>query len=176
MNPRVAVAVVAALLTAGCGGTDKPESATKIYPAADRKEPVTAAGLGLDQKPIALKDLQGKVVVVNFWASWCSPCRAEAPAMEQLYGENKANGVEFIGVDIKDTDDAAKAFVRTYKLTYPSIVDPQGKITLDFRSVSPGAVPTTLILDRQGRIAVQHSGSIDYTTLAPLITQVVAEK
>jgi thiol-disulfide isomerase/thioredoxin len=175
MNPRVAVAVVAALLTAGCGGTDQPASATKVYPTADRKEPIGAAGVGLDQKPLALKDLQGKVVVVNFWASWCSPCRAEAPAMEQLYGENKAKGVEFVGVDIKDTDAAAKAFIRSYKLTYPSITDPQGKITLDFRSVSPGAVPTTLILDRRGRIAVQHTGSIDYTTLAPLISQVVAE-
>ncbi|MEO5875168.1 MAG: TlpA disulfide reductase family protein [Streptosporangiaceae bacterium] len=176
MNPRVAVAVVAVLLTAGCGGTDKPDSTTKHFPAGERRQPVTAAGLGLDQEPLALKDLQGKVVVVNFWASWCSPCRAEAPAMEQLYGENKAKGVEFVGVDVKDTDAAAKAFVRTYQLTYPNLADPQGKITLDFRSVSPGAVPTTLILDRKGRIAVQHSGSINYTALAPLIARVVAEK
>lgn len=188
MNPRIAVAVSAVLLTAACsgGGSSSPggsgtryvegDKSVKMISAGERKDAVKASGEDLDGKTLDLTSFQGKVTVVNFWASWCAPCRAEAPALEQVYSDNKDKGVAFVGVDIKDTRDAAKAFLRTYKSTYPSFFDPQARITLAFRTVNPSAVPTTLILDKQGRVAVQMSGQVSKSKLDPVLAQIMAEK
>ncbi|MBC6457684.1 TlpA family protein disulfide reductase [Actinomadura sp. HBU206391] len=146
-----------------------------IKPAA-RKAGPRAEGATLDDKPFKLADLEGKVVVINFWASWCAPCRAEAPALEKVYTDNKARGVEFVGVDIKDGKTPAKAFIRSFKVGYPSVFDPDGRFTLAFRDIPPNAVPSTLVLDRRGRVAVRIVGSTTYSKLTPLVTQVAAEK
>jgi thiol-disulfide isomerase/thioredoxin len=179
----------ATFLLAGCAGTQAQagpagsdsryiagDGNTQVIKPADRRTGPRAGGTSLDGKPVALSDLKGKVVVVNFWASWCAPCRAEAPALEKVYTDHKANGVEFVGVDIKDSKEPAKAFVRTFQVGYPSIFDSDGQVTLAFRDVPPNAVPSTLILDRQGRVAVRIIGSTTYSRLTPLVTQVAAEK
>jgi thiol-disulfide isomerase/thioredoxin len=180
-----AMAVAAGLL-AGCAGTRAAQTGTeagdsryvagdgssRVIKPADRKPAPRARGTTLDGKPFDLATLRGKVVVVNFWASWCAPCRGEAPALEQVYREHKAQGVEFAGVDIKDDPEPAKAFVRKFKVGYPSIVDQDGQVTLAFRDVPPNAVPSTLILDRQGRIAASVIGATTYDRLTRLLGQV----
>jgi thiol-disulfide isomerase/thioredoxin len=181
----VAVVAVAAML-AGCAGTQAAQTgpggsdsrfvagdgSARFITPADRKAAPRARGTTLDGKPFDLATLHGKVVVVNFWASWCAPCRGEAPTLEQIYRENKAKGVEFAGVDIKDDTGPAKAFVRKFKIGYPSVADPDGQVTLAFRDVPPNAVPSTLILDRQGRIAASVIGATTYTRLTALLARV----
>ncbi len=133
-------------------------------------------GERLDGKAFKLSDLKGKVVVVNFWASWCAPCRGEAPSLEQVYTENKEKGVEFIGVNFKDSKANAEAFERKFKVTYPSLFDADGQVTLAFREVPPSAIPSTLVLDRQGRVAARIIGATTYSKLNPLVAKVVGEK
>jgi thiol-disulfide isomerase/thioredoxin len=179
-------ALAAAGLLSGCAGTQAAQtgpgagdsryvagdgSSRVIKPAARRAAP-RARGTTLDGKPFDLTTLRGKVVVVNFWASWCAPCRGEAPALEQVYREHRSQGVEFAGVDIKDDPDPARAFVRKFKVDYSSVVDQDGQVTLAFRDVPPNAVPSTLILDRQGRIAASVIGATSYDRLTRLLGQV----
>ena len=188
MTVRVVAAGLLAGLLTGCAGTQAAQSgpgdddsryvagngASQVIKPADRKPAPQVRGTTLDGKPFALSELRGKTVVVNFWASWCAPCRGEAPALEQVYREQKAQGVEFVGVDIKDDPEPAKAFVRKFKVGYPSIVDPDGQVTLAFRDVPPNAVPSTLVLDRQGRIAARVIGATTYSKLSALLEQVTA--
>jgi thiol-disulfide isomerase/thioredoxin len=142
----------------------------------DRKPAPAVQGTTLDGKALKLADFQGKITVVNFWASWCAPCRAEAPTMQKVYDETKASGVQFLGVDIKDGKDNAQAFFRTFKITYPSLYDQAGQIALAFRDIPPNAVPSTLIVDRRGQIAARAIGSVSYTSLRDIVTHLAAEK
>ncbi|RKS70817.1 thiol-disulfide isomerase/thioredoxin [Actinomadura pelletieri DSM 43383] len=198
MSPRVSppravvagVAVALCGLLAGCAGTSASEngqgdddtrfvsgdgSLTEFKPGA-RKNVQGVGGQRLDGTQVKLTDLKGKVVVVNFWASWCAPCRGEAPSLQQVYDANKAKGVEFLGVNFKDSKDNALAFERRFKVTYPSLFDADGQVTLAFREVPPSAIPSTLVLDRQGRIAARVIGATTYSKLNPLVTKVLAEK
>ncbi|ROO90318.1 thiol-disulfide isomerase/thioredoxin [Actinocorallia herbida] len=180
MIPRavaVSGAAVALLFATACGsGGGTGTAAGSPLPAAERKAPSAVTGEDLEGKPLDLASYQGKVTVVNFWASWCGPCRGEAETLEYVYQENKDEGVEFVGVDIEDTRDGAKAFTRTFKTSYPSFFDPEGKITQAFSTVNPSALPTTLILDRQGRVAVQFPGLVTTTKLEPALAEIVAEQ
>jgi thiol-disulfide isomerase/thioredoxin len=197
LSPRVSPARTAAFavgavlvsgLAAGCAGTSSAGPAgsdnrfisgdgnIQEIKVGDRKVAPQASGDTLDGKQLKLSDLKGKVTVVNFWASWCAPCRGEAPSLEQVYTENKAKGVEFVGVGFKDSKDNAKAFERKFKVTYPSLFDQDGQITLAFRDVPPNAIPSTLVLDRQGRVAARIVGSTTYSKLSPLVAKVAAEK
>jgi thiol-disulfide isomerase/thioredoxin len=188
MFTRAATTMAVGLLLAGCAGTEASQTgagggdsryvagdgSSQVIKAADRRQAPQVRGTTLDGKPFDLAGLKGKVVVVNFWASWCAPCRGEAPSLEQVYRENKGKGVEFAGVDIKDDTEPAKAFVRKFKIGYPSIVDQSGQVTLAFRDVPPNAVPSTLVLDREGRIAARVIGATTYTKLSALLKQVTA--
>jgi len=117
---------------------------------------------------------RGRVVVVNFWGSWCNPCRAEADDLEQTYQATKAKNVTFIGVNSRDDRDAAKAFERGFGVTYPSVYDQNGSVALEF-DVTQVATPSTLILDRQGRIAVGIREPVTIGVLQPLVERIAAE-
>ncbi|WP_433464855.1 TlpA family protein disulfide reductase [Spirillospora sp. CA-128828] len=202
MNPRrialprarataaVTAAVALGGLLAGCAGTNASGSGpdggdnrfisgdgnVTQYGPADRKTVQNVTGERLDGKAFKLADFKGKVVVVNFWASWCAPCRGEAPSLEHVYDENKAQGVEFLGVNFKDSKANAQAFERKLKVGYPSLFDADGQVTLAFREVPPSAIPSTLVLDRQGRVAARVIGATTYSKLNPLVAKVRAEK
>ncbi|WP_119728263.1 TlpA family protein disulfide reductase [Thermomonospora amylolytica] len=184
---RAGLPLAACLLLAGCaGGQASPGDADNRFiggdgtaqtiAAADRKAVGPVEGTTLDGEPLKLADYRGKVVVVNFWASWCAPCRGEAPTLQKLSDEHKPRGVEFVGVNFKDARDQALAMERTFKITYPSLFDADGRLMLSFREVPPNAVPSTLIFDRQGRVAVRIIGATTYSTLNPLITRIAAER
>ncbi len=132
----------------------------------------TESGQMLDSEALA-----GQVVVMNWWYSACAPCRVEAPDLQALYEEFQDQGVQFVGVNVRDTSETALAFDRKFGISFPSIMDAQtGNVSLAFQGiVSPQAVPTTLVIDKQGKVASRILGRIDPSILRTLIETVVAE-
>ncbi|MEU8821513.1 TlpA disulfide reductase family protein [Actinoplanes sp. NPDC048796] len=174
----LATAVLSAGALAGCGGdnwADKCSTASGVVDCAPgQRTPVKEVkGELLDGKQYDLKSDLGKVVVVNFWGSWCAPCRAEADDLEKTYQTTKAQNVAFLGVNTRDDRDAAIQFERN-RVTYPSIYDVDGKVALQF-DVTQTSTPATLIIDRQGRIAVAIRQATTVTQLQPLVEKVAAE-
>jgi thiol-disulfide isomerase/thioredoxin len=176
----LAVALPSALVLAGCSN-DVGSSGNQGYvagkgiitsvKAADRKQPGEVAGRTLDGRQVSLADLRGKVVVVNVWGSWCGPCRAEAPMLAQASRDLAKKGVVFLGIDSRDpSKDAAKAFVRRFDVPYPSLYDQQGSTLLAFRgTLTPNSVPSTVVVDPQGRVSGSVLGSLTRTTLDDLV-------
>jgi thiol-disulfide isomerase/thioredoxin len=129
----------------------------------------------LDGTSFDLAKQRGTVVVVNFWASWCAPCRAESPQLVATYQATKDLGVTFLGVDIRDTKDAATSFSADFHIPYPSLFDPPGRVALAFRQVNPSVIPTTVVLDRQGTVAAVFRKAITQTELEPVVRATAAE-
>jgi thiol-disulfide isomerase/thioredoxin len=185
---RIAAALVAMLILASCARTgadeqtrsagqvgypDVPRNLTRV-PPDQRKELPTVSGLALgSNQTISTQDYRGKVVVINVWGSWCPPCRKEAPDLQAASVETK-DIAQFVGITSKDYDPApAEAFVRSFKITYPSIYDPTGKVLLAFAGeLPPSAIPSTMIIDRQGRLAVRVLSEVSKITLVDMINDV----
>ncbi|MDP9394195.1 MAG: TlpA family protein disulfide reductase [Actinomycetota bacterium] len=178
--------VVAALLpamllaVAGCSSADADAAArgadlVTVVPTSDRKAGPRLAGPTLDGSTMTPDQLGGKVVVVNMWASWCGPCRKEAPDLAQVDAETADEDVAFVGLNIKDRPAEAKAFLRSQKVSFPSI-SPGDELLLGFGSSLPAqAPPVTWVLDREGRVAARVLGAVDATTLRGLVDDVLAE-
>jgi peroxiredoxin len=148
---------------------------TIVYPAAQRKDAPAVQGSTVDGGTADLASLKGSVVVMNFWAAWCPPCRLESTDLEKVYKSTKDSGVAFLGVNSHDEKDSAKSF-EDARLTYPSLFDPAGKVALSFADVPPTALPCTLIIDRTGKVAVVIRNGITQDSLTPLVQQIAAEK
>lgn len=117
----------------------------------------------------------GKIVVLNVWGSWCAPCRKEAPDLVAASAET-ADVAQFVGLDIRDYDPApARAFLRAFAVPYPQIYDPQGTQLVKFTDLPPSAVPSTLIIDRHGRVAARVVGATTTTTLVQVVRDLAAE-
>lgn len=146
------------------------------FAEADRKSPVSIKGTLFDGTVVEPKDFLGRVTVLNFWFAACAPCRVEAPVLEGLHQEFKDQGVQFYGVNLRDEKATAEAFEKTFNLTYPSFNDKDGAVLLSVSGiVPPGAVPTTLVLDKEGRVASRVLGELQKGTLKALITSATAE-
>src|SRR3954453_19154715 len=182
------LSLVAVLAVAGCSGhgaVKQDVAGTKGYVGGNlalhyvsvghRHTPGSVTGKLLDGSSFDLSAWRGKVVVVNFWGSWCAECRDEAQALQQVYSDDKSRGVEFVGVDIRDDVPSALDYQRHYDITYPSLNDPDNRIALRFRGVPPNATPSTLVLDRSGRIAARQSGSILFSQMRDLVDRVLKE-
>jgi thiol-disulfide isomerase/thioredoxin len=185
---RITAALAALLIMASCARTgadeptrtagevgypDVPRNLTRVPPEA-RKELPTVSGPALgSNQTISTQAYRGKVVVINVWGSWCPPCRKEAPDLQAASVETK-NVAQFIGITSKDYDPApAEAFVRSFKITYPSIYDPTGKVLLTFSGeLPPSAIPSTMIIDRDGRLAVRVLSEVSKITLVDMINDV----
>lgn len=123
--------------------------------------------------PMQLAALRGKVVVLNFWASWCYPaCYEEAPVLERGWREYRDRGVIVLGVDIQDKTEAAQKFIRDFGLTFPNAPDPGGKVSVDFGVYG---VPETFFVDRQGRIRAKHVGAVTDRALREQLDRLLAE-
>ncbi|MET8651988.1 TlpA disulfide reductase family protein [Nocardia aurea] len=128
-------------------------------------------------KTVSVQDFPGKVVVLNLWGQWCGPCRAEAPALEQVYEVTKDSGVVFLGINVRDPQrDKAQDFVTDNKIGYPSIYDPSMRTLLALGGNFPTSViPTTLVLDRDHRVAAVFLKSLLAEDLQPVVARVAAE-
>lgn len=127
----------------------------------------------LDQESFDLADYRGQVVVLNVWASWCAPCRAEAPELEEVWRELRDQGVQFVGLNTRDSVVSARRFVESMGLTFPSVEDPDGRIQLLFSdSLPPQAIPSTVVIDKQGRVAGRILGKASTATLRGVIDEV----
>jgi peroxiredoxin len=172
----LAAAVLALAGLAGCGGDNtgaQAATATVEYAPADRAAAPDVSGELLDGGRWDLASARGTVVVVNFWGSWCPPCRAEIADLEATYQATKARGVTFLGIDVRDDRDKARAFLAG-RATYPSLFDPASRLALAFE-VPPNAVPATLVLDRAGRVAVVIREAVLRAELEPVVARIAAE-
>lgn len=181
------VVVAAALPLAACSGGAAVQSASDtgfvsgdgtltVRPAAERGEAPTVSGDALSGGTLNLADYRGRVVVLNVWGSWCGPCRAEAPELQAASERLDDSGVAFVGLNTRDRPEPAQAFVDRFGITYPSLLDPDGRLQLAFSdTLPPAAIPSTLILDRQGRVAARVIGPVSESVLSGLADEVVAE-
>jgi cytochrome c biogenesis protein CcmG, thiol:disulfide interchange protein DsbE len=111
-----------------------------------------------DGKPVSLAALRGKVVVLNFWASWCNPaCYDEAPVLQRTWQTYADRGVVVVGVDMQDTAEAAQTFIRRFGLTFANAPDPQGKVAVEYGVYG---VPETFFVARDGTIRSKHVGAL----------------
>lgn len=179
------VLVLSALLAA-CGN-DRPttqegfvggDGSLTIVPPDDRAPApmITGPDLASDGE-VSLADYPDRVIVLNVWGSWCGPCRAEAPDLVEA-AEKTEGTAQFVGLNTRDLDKApAQRFVETHGITYPSIFDPQGKLLLEFSgTIPPSGIPTTLVIDTDGRVAARVIGEVTSSTLVGLVEDVAAGK
>ncbi|TFD66349.1 TlpA family protein disulfide reductase [Cryobacterium ruanii] len=191
LSPLVALAA-AALLLAGCSSDPLAdqyrEGSSKGFIAgdgsiteialADRGEPIEFSGVTETGETVTSVETLGEVLVVNFWYASCAPCRAEASDLQRINAQFENEGASFLGVNVRDQAPNAIAFNETYSVTYPSVLDVDtGAMQLAFSgSIPPNAVPTTLVLDAEGRVAARILGQVTSPSiLETLIRDTIAE-
>ncbi len=152
----------------GCKASDKGKATTATGSAApgegDRLIPFKIRTL--DGKDLSIDGLKGRPIVINFWASWCGPCRLEASSIQNNYLAFRDKGVEFIGVAIQDNLSDARAFVKEFKWTFPVGLDESGDIADEYKLYG---VPKTLVAGKDGKIVFTHTGAVSSEALAGAI-------
>jgi len=148
----------------------------EVIPDDDRATAPEFSGTLLDGEEFASTDLAGDVAVINFWGSWCAPCRVESPQFQEVYAEVRDDGVQFLGVNVKDTDQLARAFEEDLGIEFPSLDDPRGEVALAFRDYPASAVPSTIVLDRESRVAAVYTGELAQDDLRTVLRQLTAEE
>ena len=149
--------------------------AGQLIPLDARQSAPAFGGELLDGTRFDSTSLAGDVVVLNFWGSWCAPCRVESPEFQAVYTDVAASGVAFLGVAVRDQRQLAQAFVDDFQITYPSLFDPSGEIALAFRGFPANVVPTTLVLDRENRVAAVYVSAVAEADLRAGLTTLLAE-
>jgi thiol-disulfide isomerase/thioredoxin len=185
---RLLALVLAALLVAGCstsreavatGGEFQfvaPGGQTTIFydPPESRGRVSGIAGDSLlrEGATVGLDDYAGKVVIVNIWGSWCGPCREEMPGLQFV---QEQTGAAVLGIDVRDERQAAADFVRDRGVTFDSIFDPPGRVLARLSGYPRNTVPSTLVLDRQHRVAAVFLTAVRVPELMPLVQRLQAE-
>ena len=182
--------LAAALLLSACTGSDAVDQngvstyefkgATqlgKLIPEKQRRPAADFDGKLLDGGTFSLASTKGKAVVLNFWGSWCTPCRTELPQFDLLYRNvMKARGVTFLGVDSKDDAGKGRDFVRANDISFPSVYDEPGRIPVRLGHLPAIALPFTVLLDRQGRVAAVYALQLSYKDLKASLDRLLAER
>jgi thiol-disulfide isomerase/thioredoxin len=194
--PRRSAGWLAALLVclavlAGCSTGDdaavyggsftfvSPGGKTDIsYPVADRGTVGNLSGPDLTgDGTLSLADYAGKVVVINFWGSWCPPCRAEQDGLRLASKNLAGDGVQFLGIDLREGSRSdGQDFHRAKKVPYPSIYDPTMRTILSLRGYPAASIPSTIVLDRQHRVAQIWLTSVSMDELQSVVSDIAAEK
>lgn len=181
----VAGAGVGSVLLAACGGDTSSrydtgyvsgDGVTVEIPAPERGPALEFSGTTYQGEEFSAADALGAPLVLNVWYASCPPCRVEAPDLVEIFHEYEADGVRFIGVNVRDKAGPALAFEETFSIPYPSLPDEDATIMYALRGqVAPNAVPSTLVIDAQGRVAARISGAADPSVLRAMIDSVLAE-
>jgi thiol-disulfide isomerase/thioredoxin len=150
----------------GAGGAEVPLAEREPAPPVDAET--------LDGRRVRLTDLPGPVVV-NFWASWCGPCATEAPDLQAVWEDYGDHGVSVVGVNVRDRVANARSFEHDFGITYPSWYDEASTIAASFGGIGPAALPSTIILDAEHRVAVRLFGSVTATRLSAYLDGLLAE-
>jgi cytochrome c biogenesis protein CcmG, thiol:disulfide interchange protein DsbE len=173
MKSLALAVMIAAALFSGCRRAEKVEPAANTRPAekkAERGAAHAAAGtdvgatmpdysaLGLDGSKFEIQSRRGKVVLLNLWATWCGPCRFEIPELQTIHNRYAARNFEVVGVSVDESGiDAVKDFVKEHSMTYPVVVDAEGKLANVFQT---SVLPTSVVIDRNGKIVWKKFGAI----------------
>lgn len=171
---RSAIIAVAALMLGGAiflSFAPAPAAQSSNLPAPD------FTLTDLNGKTIKLADYKGKVLFLNFWATWCPPCRAEIPDFVEAYAEQKDNGLEILGISVDTKGKGTVAdFVEQYKINYPVVLESRQKIEKLVNDYQPGQyIPATIIIDKSGRIRHKEVGAIDKEILLKHFQRYIAE-
>jgi peroxiredoxin len=187
---RRASLLLAALLLAGCSTGDDAVAvnnggefrfvagtpAGEVIPEEERASAPEFSGTLLGGEEFASSELEGDVAVLNFWGSWCAPCRVETPEFQEVYADVRDDGVQFLGLNVKEpSEQFATAFVERFGIEFPSLYDPRGEVALAFRDYPANAIPSTIVLDRQGRVAAVYTGEVSQEDLRRVIDRVDGE-
>ena len=175
--PLAAILIVAALVALLAYGVAQNQPDTSIDSAVAAGKRPAAPELDLPRLDApgrtSLASLRGKVVVLNFWASWCPPCRGESPVLERWHRRLRPQNGTVLGVDVLDVDSDARAFVRRYGLTYPVIRDGDGGTRKSFDVYQQ---PDTIVIDKRGRIAGVVRGTVTDAQLARIVNPLLRER
>jgi thiol-disulfide isomerase/thioredoxin len=188
---RTLLALAVTALLAGCStGSDAVDvnnggefrfvqgtPAGEVIPLEERASAPEFAGALLEGGDFSSDQLAGQVAVLNFWGSWCAPCRVETPEFSEVAADLADDGVQFLGIDVKETDEQfALAFVERFGISFPSLYDPRGEVALAFRGYPANAIPSTIVLDTQGRVAAVYTGSVSKEDLRTVVDRVLGEE
>ena len=165
--PILILFVVFFAALAGCSGADDKGAHKGPVDAFEFKPFSTVS---FDGDTIDIESMRGEVVVINFWASWCGPCKIEAKALEKIYKKYKDKGVRFVGIAIDDTETNARGFIERYKVTYPNAFDSDNSLAAQYEIF---AIPTTYVLDREGWNTFTHRGAITGKELEGAVKRVL---
>jgi thiol-disulfide isomerase/thioredoxin len=188
--PALLVALFLAGFLAGCStGSDQVDvnnggefrfvaatPAGEVIPEDERAAAPEFAGTLLGGGDFRSAELAGDVAVLNFWGSWCAPCRVETPEFQEVYADVRDEGVSFLGLNVKEpSEQFAQAFVDRFAIEFPSLYDPRGEVALAFRDYPANAIPSTILLDRQSRVAAVYTGEVSQEDLRRVIDRVLGE-
>ncbi len=183
------VAIVAGLLylesRGGGSSQDSPYGSAELPAAKNPTGQAPSAAVGraapdfflptLDASTLRLSDLQGRPVLVNFWASWCPPCRAETPALIAAYETHKAHGLLIVGVNLRESEERAQAFADEFGLPFPVALDRSGEVAASWRIGGPiSGLPSSYFIDRTGVIRKVIYGTVSAKTLDEGLSLILA--
>jgi thiol-disulfide isomerase/thioredoxin len=181
----LALLAALAVAVAACSGADGASDGERIAgvrpgvtlgtPDERPAAPTTAVQVLGEDRRLGLADLAGEVVVLNFWASWCGPCRVEQPELNAAFEAVQGEPVAFLGVAIQDSVANAQAHEREFEVPYPSLFDPDNRYAAEFAGVGPRSIPTTILIDRDGRVAARLFGTTTSLEVLALVERLLDE-
>jgi thiol-disulfide isomerase/thioredoxin len=187
---RALLAAGATVLLAGCstgddavdvnnGGEFRFVAGTpsgEVIPDGERASAPEFSGTLLGGGEFSSTELSGDIAVLNFWGSWCAPCRVETPEFSEVSADLADDGVQFLGINVKEpSEQFAQAFVDRFGIAFPSLYDPRGEVALAFRDYPANAIPSTIVLDAQSRVAAVYTGEVSQENLRRVLDRVRGE-